>query len=386
MWSRITSRTGLALIPLALAGLAAAPAHADGPTQLTLPAPTGPNGVGVVSLHLTDPSRADPWSSPGQHREFMADVWYPAARTAGYPRKPWTTPGAGAAMLEAEHIPADKVRLPVSHGYYGAPVAGRKLPVVVYSPGNNGTRSDNTVVVEELASRGYVVVAMDHTYDGITEFPDGRVVTPVPDGPAGAVLNTLRTGDARFVLDQLPVLNSGGNPDTGHRPLPPGLRGAFDLGRIAMFGASAGGRTTASVMYEDGRVRAGLSLDGPVDGPVIQAGLDRPFMLIGARSDRAHDPDLAEFWSHLRGWRLNVRAKGAEHVSYSDYETLIPQLAPVLGWSPEQVKEEIGELDPDRGIVIQRAYALAFFDKHLRGRGHLLDGPSPCFPEVTAIP
>lgn len=53
----------------------------------------------------------------------------------------------------------------------------------------------------------------------------------------------------------------------------------------------------------------------------------------------------------------------------------------------EELQGWIGTLDPARAVRIQQAYPLAFFDLHLRGRrGHLLDGPSPAFPEVKVIP
>jgi hypothetical protein len=46
----------------------------------------------------------------------------------------------------------------------------------------------------------------------------------------------------------------------------------------------------------------------------------------------------------------------------------------------------IGSLRVGRAVRIQQAYPLAFFDLHLRHRGHLLDGPNPAFPEVRFIP
>lgn len=46
-----------------------------------------------------------------------------------------------------------------------------------------------------------------------------------------------------------------------------------------------------------------------------------------------------------------------------------------------------GTLDPARALRIQQACPLAFFDLHLQNRGgHLLDGPSRAFPEVTFLP
>jgi hypothetical protein len=231
------------------------------------------------------------------------------------------------------------------------------------------------------------VVTIDHTYDAeAVEFPDGHVVRGLPDGAEADPART-RVADTRFVLDQLRLLGTGGNPDAEHRGLPDGLRGSLDLCRIGMFGESAGGSATANTMFEDRRITAGLSMDGPMFGPVVTGGLDRPFLLMDAnRTSRKLLPDQQTFWSNLRGWRLNTGLPGAAHISYGDEELLVPQIAPLLGWSQEEIDKQIGTLRPERVEAVQRAYPLAFFDLHLRHEGHLLDGPSSRYPEVTFIP
>ncbi|MER7343669.1 hypothetical protein ABT403_38400, partial [Streptomyces sp. NPDC000075] len=54
-----------------------------------------------------------------------------------------------------------------SRAVFNAPVAdgGGRLPVVLFSPGSGGVRTQNTAWAEELASHGYVVAALDHPYD-----------------------------------------------------------------------------------------------------------------------------------------------------------------------------------------------------------------------------
>ncbi|MFE2062700.1 alpha/beta hydrolase family protein [Streptomyces sp. NPDC059467] len=373
-------------VPIGLAGPAWAAPAAPGPVRLTLPAPTGPYPVGTVPLHLVDTSRPDPVAGPGHHRELMASVWYPARRVERYPLARWTSPAVTRALLAmAGGFPADVAVAPLTAGHEGAPVGrtGGRLPVVVFSHGAHDHRSDTTIVVQELASHGYVVVTVDHTYDAFSEFPDGRLTVPL-DRPALTPPDFAT--DIRFVLDCIEDLAAGRNPDAEQRPLPAGLAGALDLHRIGMYGWSKGATATAFVMSEDRRVRAGLSFDGPMQ-PMITTDLDRPFMMMTAEFTRAAQPSVAEFWSHLRGWRLNVQAEGAVHSSYCDVQFLIPQLAPAVGMSDADLQSWIGTLDPARAVRIQQAYPLAFFDLHLRHRpGHLLDGPSPAFPEVKFIP
>jgi predicted dienelactone hydrolase len=374
-------------VPIGIARPSWAASVPPGPAHPTLPAPTGPYPLGTVSLHLIDKSSPDPVAGPGHYRELMASVWYPAQHAGRHPLAPWMLPAPLRALLTAAGFDPDATVSPLTAAHEGAPVlcAEQGWPVIVYSHGAHDHRSDTTIVVQELASHGYVVVTVDHTYDAFSEFPDGRLIVPQfeIDMEPGDFAR-----DARFVLDQIETLAAGHNPDAEHRPLPAGLGRALDMHRVGMFGWSKGATAIAMAMTEDQRVRAGLSFDGPMaSDPPITAELDRPFMMMTAVFTRAAQPSAAEFWSHLTGWRLNVQAEGAVHSSYCDLQWLMPQLATALGITDAELPDWIGTLDPARAVRIQQAYPLAFFDQHLRGRRrHLLDGPSPAFPEVMFMP
>jgi predicted dienelactone hydrolase len=360
----------------------------------TLPPPTGDDHIGVVPLHLVDRSRPDPWVSAQPVRELMVSVWYPARRTHGQPVYPWLPPAAWERFGQDNGVPPGSVRVPLTHGRVDAPVNRHRggRPLVLYSPGLGGNRDSSTVLVEQLVSRGYVVATIDHTHDASeVEFPDGRVeVSAVPPITPEVVAKVVavRVADTRFVLDSLVALNAGHNPDAEQRPLPAGLRGALNLSRAGMFGHSLGGAAAAQAMYEDPRIKAGVNLDGTMAGTVVDAGLDRPFMLVAAQNHgRDTDASWARFWVNLRGWRLNLRLTGAGHNSFTDVQVLIPQLAGVLHLPPEVVQQLIGTVDPHRSILIQRAYLTAFFDLHLLHRdGRLLTCPSPRFPEMQFVP
>ncbi len=389
-----------AVAPLGLAHTApAAPASAGtvpsggtgSPARLTLPAPTGPFPVGMVPLHLRDESRLDPNARPGRFRELMATVWYPAraADADAYPLAPWLTEGALKAFLDAVGFPLPPALAPLTAGHRSAPVhrTGRPLPVVLYSHGAGSHRADHTIVVQELASHGFAVVAVDHTHDGITEFPDGTVVTR--DAPAPGLYPKDYAADLLFLLERVVDLANGRNPDADGRALPAGLLGGLDARNIGAFGWSKGGTATALAMVADRRLRAGLAMDGPMESnPALTTDIDRPFMMMTAAYTRAASPYVETFWRHLRGWRLDVQATGAVHASYGDDMTLVPQAGRLLGMTEQQIQAKVGTLDPDRGVLIQQTYPRAFFDRHLsdRHRGHLLDGPARAFPEVVYHP
>ncbi|WP_234430575.1 alpha/beta hydrolase family protein [Streptomyces sp. NRRL F-4489] len=385
---------------------------------MTLPAPTGPFAVGTVALHLTDRQRKDPWVAGQAHRELMVSVRYPAGPGAGrFPRAAQMT-GAEAAAFDklnnfSGHVPPGKVAwgATLTHARAGAPVArsaGRRLPVVLYSPGAGDPRGLGSTLCDELASRGYVVVALDHTYEApAVEFPGGRVARSVMlDEMARAQragkmtellekVSAVRVADTRFVLDELA---RGGRESA----LPAVLRGRLDLSAVGMFGQSAGGFTAAQALHDDPRIKAAVNMDGVMgytqrdDDPshpstVGRDGVDRPLLLMGMAGDDHHSvASWDAVWRHsaARGaWLRDLTLLGSRHASHTDAEAMVPQLARQVGLSPADVADMIGTVAPARAVAAERAYVTAFFDRWLRGRdAGLLDGPSGRYPEVRFVP
>ena len=358
--------------------------------QLNLPAPTGRYSVGTVNLHLVDKSRTDPYV-PGTPRELMVSVWYPAAATSGHPKAPWMPSASGAHFLASRGLFPGEVSLPETAGHLLAPVDTKlgKLPVLLYSTGLHSDRAMGTALVEDLASRGYIVVTVDHTHDANeVEFPDGRVETDaMPSNAHSYHTIAVRAADIHFVINQLGRITKGANPDVDHARLPSGLAGAIDMSRIGMFGWSLGGGAVPASMQLDSRIRAGADLDGQFFGPATSEDLNRPFLLFSSGThNRNDDSSWRTFWSHLTGSRLDIQLKGSAHLSFSDNETMVPQEAGLLGLSQDELQQEFGTIDPNRAIEIQRVYLAAFFDQHLRGKhSTLLDGPSKQYSEVNFV-
>jgi dienelactone hydrolase len=352
------------MVLVAPASGVAAP-RADG--QLTLPAPTGRHWVGMDSLYLVDRDRPDPWVPPAP-RELMVSVWYPAAAAHGA-RVPYATAEESALVLaEIPGVPEDALTRVRTHARVGAPPlrTHHRQPLVVLSPGFGLPRWTLTALAEDLASRGYVVVGVDHTYEATAvTFPDGRVAECVVcTGPwTPPEIAASRTLDISFVLDRV----------LGHR-----LYGKLiDHRRIAVAGHSLGGAAAATTMLADRRVDAGANLDGSFQ-PALETDLARPFLMLGAGTQHGlpgQDPSWDETWPHLTGWRVWLHVPEMEHLSPTD----VAVLGEWLG-IPTQ------PLSGVRTVEVTRAYVNAFVDLHLRNRPQpLLDGPSPRFPEVDFV-
>jgi dienelactone hydrolase len=360
-----------------------------GPTPY-LPEPTGPYPAGTASVWLTDTSRPDPWVPGVNARELMVSLWYPAVPSDGR-RARYMTPAESELQLTSRGItgiPPDTLSTVRTNAVSDARPGGRpcSLPLVVLSPGFTNSRSTLTALAEDLASHGYVVAGIDHTYEShATAFPDGRVTTclarEAPRRDRKEEVAAGRAADVGFVLDEL----------TGAHPAWPGA-GLINPSRMAMAGHSAGGAAAIAAMLADSRIRAGIDMDGATAAPIPDAGLARPFLFLGTQShytpgsggavttlrdwklQRGAVITWERDWELLTGWKRWLVVAGAVHASFTDLARLADQLGLDIG----------ADTPGARSLDITRAYVRAFFDLHLRGEPQaLLDQPSPRYPEVT---
>lgn len=364
---------------------------ARGATTVSMPAPTGPYKVGTVSLHLKDTSRTDPYVPGHQTRELMVSLWYPTDSTTGHSLAPWMPSLTAAHYLAGLGVRAGSLTLPTTAGHVLAPVDTKagKLPVLLYSTGLHSDRAMGTALVEDLASRGYLVVAVDHTHDANeVEFPGGRLETDtMPSNAHSSDTLAVRAADVKFVNNELGQIANGKNPDVDGAKLPTGLLRDVDMTKIGMFGWSLGGAAVATSMQADSRIDAGADLDGTFYGSATSENLSRPFMLFSsATHNRNDDSSWATFWSHLKGVRYDLKMAGSAHLTFSDNEVLLPQAANQLGLSQSQVQQTLGTIAPDRAIQVERTYLAAYFDQELlKKKSSLLSATSSSYPEISFV-
>lgn len=353
-------------------------------TGIELPRPAGRYAVGTQILHLSDLRRRDPWV-PSAHRELMVSVHYPARAGRGTAAA-YMTQEEARLLLEArglaDVVPAETVSGVRTHARVDVRPARGRFPMVLLSPGFAMPRSTLTTLANDLASRGYVVAAVDHAYESVgTAFPGGRVLTclaceRVATDRERARVAVVRAHDLSFVIDRLTALRASSGTFHGHSGSP--FASMIDPRRIGVAGHSIGGAAAAAVMQRDPRVRAGVNLDGNFFAPLAGAGMEgRPFMMMGASATHgpaAPDSDWQDAWTRLDGWRRWLTVAGAEHFTFTD----LPVLADRLGLS-----DPAAPLSGERSWQLTRDYTAAFFDTHLRGMARpLLNGPAADRPEV----
>jgi predicted dienelactone hydrolase len=239
-------------------------------------------------------------------------------------------------------------------------------PVVLFSPGFGVEHELYAGLVEDIASHGYVVVAISHPHDAsIVQFPDGHIVVPGSEMDIGAALS-VRVADTRFVLTELARLGRAGF-----------FAGRLDLGHVGMFGHSLGGAAAASTMLVDPRIDAGADLDGVLFGGSDAGALSRPFMLMSADPGFAADPNRADFWSRLRGPHYAVDIKSARHFAFSDLVFFAPALIRANPSGGQGIRALVGNVEGPATLAAERAYLLAFFDRFLLGKQEPLLARTP---------
>lgn len=335
-----------------------------------LPEPSGAYGVGTISLHLTDDSRTEIYGrNAGEAREFMVQVWYPADATEGYPRAQYlpnaeSSAPAIANRLELPSFILDHTQLIQVNSLIGAPVSNRQAsyPLLVFSHGYQSLRGQTTPLMEALASHGYVVAAMEHTFGAaVTIFPEGRIeyLDPTTLSGEGAAydasarkLGNQWQEDIEYFLNEVSLWQpsrSNENP----------LVGRLNMDKLAMFGHSTGaGVVTKTCLSLE--CQAVLGLDawfGPMPDAALKVGARQPtlFLMSEIWPKPKNSRRIAEFMqnsSSTAWWTI----LGTGHYDFSD----IPLLSPLtfqLGLS--------GPIDSERGQRIVIDTTIAFFEHTL---------------------
>ncbi|MFJ6621936.1 alpha/beta hydrolase family protein [Kitasatospora sp. NPDC091335] len=353
------------------------------------PGPTGRFAVGSRVVQWTDVDRPEAAAvDAGDRRVVVVQLWYPAeGGPAGAPRARYlgrteqearTVSGALARYAGLPGFLVDGVPRARSHALPGAVPAGggARFPVVLFSPGLGGVRTQNTVWAEELASHGYVVAALDHPYDSaVVVLADGRTIgtglaatgDDAEDERRAVETTRIRAADLGFVLTRLERLDRGEGGDP--------LAGRLDTAGAAVAGHSLGGAAALQAARQDGRFTAVIDLDGYPRDP-DPAPLRRPVLAltqaVGPATDPRYLPRLAEVLGRATatGYRLTI--PGAAHLTFTDAPLYLPP-----------VPSMVGSLGRTRGPRVVAAATLAFLDATVRRRPGDLAAALSAYGDLT---
>lgn len=377
--------------------------------KFEFPEPTGKYAVGTKYFLFNEDNQPESQEDlSGDDRMISVRVWYPAQKPAA---------GKPVAYQNQESIKgiAQLFRIPFfllnyltqieTHSYEDAPnpEVDTPFPVIIFSP--SGWMNHTTAVNEELASHGFVVFAVGHAYSepfiydekGAVKIMDynnpyNQKIRDELNSPqvesvkdriircrdisqkkelqqklnASQPLNVedirMRAQDISLLIDRLPEINNNM------------FSGKLDLTNIGVMGFSKGGATAGEVCVVDDRVKAGLNMDGFMYGKIVENPIKIPFMYMHSVSSVASAFINDWYYQETKNTAYMLKIKGTIHSNYGDFSLFD-------GIFKEQ--GILGTIDGQRCVEIQRAYVLAFFEKHLKGRdSNLLIQDSTEYPEV----
>jgi predicted dienelactone hydrolase len=373
---------------------------------LELPAPDGPYIVGSTSVPLIDESRDNSFfGAPEEDRELFLQVWYPGIILEGE-----TEPRVRTLWEELYRGDLDRftlftryLRAIETHSYERTPLSPEQTtyPIIFFSHAMVSFAEQNTLLMEHLASHGYIVVGIGHTYtsmrivsaEGTAIYPnldrvnelsaqrravDDEIMPQIERaGNLGArarlqveryerasgmnELMAIWVDDLRFVLNAITA-------DTGRYPELQAFASRIDLDQIGFLGMSFGGGAITDLCKVDNRCRAAVNMDGDTFGQHQRQPLEIPYMALVREGQRS----LEYLMLSSRNDYYEVEVDGTTHLDFTDDTFVLP----VLKWF-----NVTGSVSGARVIEVTNEVVRQFFDAYLRR------APKPRFngefPELT---
>jgi predicted dienelactone hydrolase len=367
--------------------------YAIGMPITELPAPSGDYIVGTTSFTVIDQSREETRTdNMKDKRELFFEVWYPAmdfANDQTSPQSLWKELYSGE--LDRVSFFLGYLRGIPTHSYPDAPpLSDNKYPLILFNHGLQMFTSQNTLLMEHLASNGYIVVSIAHPYESLrVNLPNAGTVLPEfitsaekwneamrwiektsnpilaardsiksitsKEVRARIMLNAIKnsemnqmvsewTKDNRFVLDLLLLPNE---KDYFFSKM-------VDTTRIGVMGMSIGGATAAEFCKTDNRIMAGINVDGLQYGTSNYDSLNVPFMMIYS-DDGFGTNDFLQLSSKADYHEYHFL--NSKHADFTD----LPLVWPIL-----RMYGQLGDIPGPRMVQLTNVVILDFWDRYLK--------------------
>ena len=285
------------------------------------------------------------------------------------------------------------VEVPV-HFYYPDTTEGN-FPLVVFSHGAFGYYQSNYSTYAELASNGYVVVALDHPHHAVfSKNTDGNIVTvdqqfindAMVIGGGEEIDNEmvysvtkdwikLRTADESFVIDSInEAKKSGAFSDAWHADddtLLLSVINMTDTDKIGAMGHSLGGAAGVELGRERNDIKALIDLDGTALGEITDVkdgkyvGDPEPYpvpLLVFVHGATSDDGITENMVNNAKDGKM-VFCPKANHMDFTDLSMLSPFFSNMLSGKSEVNSEQF--MQNINGAVLN------WFDYYLKNEGAL---------------
>lgn len=352
---------------------------------LYFPQPSGPYAVGLKRFHWVDLSRKETHSHDDQNRTLEILAWYPSqsnGMTSIVPYHPVLLDfdrrkNYAITMLASEHKP-----IFARYGYHLTIAnSSAPFPILIFSHGWGNVAELYTAYCSELASHGYVVFSVNHTYDcAFVDFPFGKriIMSPafehMPEQELDAFMDSnINTwiSDTQFVLNVL---------EQEHKNPKSIFYQKLNLQRIGALGHSYGGATAIRCSQIDDRFSAACNMDGDLYGASPENPYEKPCLILQANTPQGRPPfglKKRRRFQQKFGSACQPGTSAHQQTSASTYVIDIPKarhasftdrpilkhasLPPSLSYGYEMSKEDGFLLTKTVNQLLR-----AFFDRHLK--------------------
>ena len=359
--------------------------------------PTGVYDIGTKRLLLIDSTRTN-WFLDDYHhekRKLMTQIWYPANSDSLIKKSKYIDNDEALThtiRLQGYDVPeilSNQIGYVDCNSWSDAyPIQNKKFPIIIFSHGHGGLRTQNTNQVEELVSHGYIVIAVDHTFDaGFIQFPDKTISYSLSARPNDDRIEETpekfytrfgyRTDDINFLIEQI---NDFYHYDDK-------IFSIIDQENIGIFGHSFGATTSLYSGFHNPSIKSCFSLDGwfePMPDTLITKNISKPVFCLGQNNQGE-----IKYWNDLNYEKLEkimnnntdlsiiIDVPGSYHYDFCDF-TYFTYLSKQLNFS--------GSVDTDTMAKLMNITLLDFFDYTLKNKGVIdLDYYKEKFPEIDII-
>lgn len=368
-----------------------------------LPKPSGDFFIGFDYLCFTDSSRRELFdNSLEKYREITVKVWYP---TDVEPSN--KTPYFYNSDIIIKYFAFPEIFKEITTNSSRAVPLSQKektYPVLIFNHGWGEHFAQNTILMEELASFGYVVFSIAHHYEcKFSFYPDGNTI--IIDMNSNRFLQIMQEQQNPEAMDLLFKMSGLDNIDEQKQilikqsnALPTLLKESpkhwaddisffidrleminfnnqlfkdkLDLKKIGIFGMSMGGIAANEICMSDKRVKAGINIDGGFFSWETDNKIQTPFMFLNSKRYLGYGKLLTSKIIH-DGYALTV--KNSDHYNFTDYSIYKIQNLSFL----------LGTIEGKRTIEIMNDLVLAFFDKYLKEKKNInIINKAQSYPEI----
>ena len=263
-----------------------------------------------------------------------------------------------------------------AHFYYPENAEG-EYPLVIFSHGAFGYYQSNFSTYAELASNGYIVVALDHPHHAFfTTDTDGKTVTVDTDFIEDVIkINEdtsdeevytisqswlkLRVDDENFVLDTIKAAKENKSLDetwhTDDQTVILNVLGHTATDKTGLMGHSLGGATAV----ENGK---NVYYSEPYPVPVLDFTKETDYNDREQYKSEKGYPYVNEYITDNAKVSKTVVFKDVEHMDFTDLPLISPFLASMLG---------SGDVDHEETLGTINSIVLNWFDYYLKNEGTL---------------